>query len=92
MEKISRLNYIFEEQLEDPKAQPQKFKGYLDQTYCAGPSPSGESTANYAIMIYNVSIPRSNSLGRRRRMSSRSCRLKSTSSLRKVDIMRSSVL
>jgi hypothetical protein len=34
--------------------QPQKFKGYIDETYQATAGRAGEpSTANYAIMIYD---------------------------------------
>jgi hypothetical protein len=68
--KIAKQCYTFEEDLLDinddsgaegaaslgkrQQRQPQKFKGYIDETYQATAGRAGEpSTANYAIMIYD---------------------------------------
>lgn len=51
---IQRLRYKFEEELEG--GEPQRFKGYQDDTYAADATPGQAATANYAIMIYDVWI------------------------------------
>lgn len=47
------MSYIFEEETDDSRAKPTRFKGYQDETYQSGPAGE-ETTANYAIMMYNV--------------------------------------
>ena len=50
--KIQKLRYHFEEDDVEENREPQRFKGYEDETYVAD-TPGGN--ANYAIMIYDVS-------------------------------------
>jgi len=75
------MTYIFEEETDDSRAKPMRFKGYQDETYQA--AAGEETTANYAIMMYNVRHL-AKSLFRRRRMSLESCLSRSTSSLNAV--------
>lgn len=46
---------LFEDKDSKPKVEPQRFLGYQDETYQATGTDSTKSTANYAIMIYDVS-------------------------------------
>ena len=40
---------------DNKKVKPQRFHGYLDPAYSATPADGKPSTANYAIMIFDVS-------------------------------------
>ena len=49
--KQAKLRYVLEERTNDDK-EPSKFLGYEDDAFKPGPG----GTANYAFMIYDVSI------------------------------------
>ena len=56
------MRYKFEEELDDVHPQvghdrePQKFRGYIDESYTAAADSTSGGNSTYAIMIYDVSI------------------------------------
>ena len=67
--KIQKMRYKFEEEIDEQAVrgvsgavgatrnrEPQKFRGYVDETYTAAADSTSGGNSTYAIMIYDVSI------------------------------------